>query len=158
MHEANKPQLGDALWKTIGENDPKVSDDTLYSLDSGSLLHKIPWKKWQTFDSICQSYVNHVLRYYGPRATVVFDGYHGPSTKDTTHIHRTKGRKSGLVKLSLNNKLTAKKKIFMLNQQNKQRFIELLSQQLQKANISVKHSDDDADLLIVQTALEVAEQ
>ena len=46
----------------------------------------------------------------------------------------------------------------MLNQQNKQRFIELLSQQLQKANISVKHSDDDADLLIVQTALEMGEQ
>ena len=75
MHEANKPQLGDALWKTIGEKDPKVSDDTLYTLDGGSLLHKIPWKKWQTFDSICQSYVNHVLRYYGRRATVVFDGY-----------------------------------------------------------------------------------
>ena len=46
----------------------------------------------------------------------------------------------------------------MLNQQNKQGFIELLSQQLQKANISVKHSDDDADLLIVQTVLEMAEQ
>ena len=33
----------------------------------------------------------------------------------------------------------------MLNQQNKQGFIELLSQQLKKANISVKHSDDDDD-------------
>ena len=33
MHEANKPQLADALWKMIGENDPKVPD----TLDDGSL-------------------------------------------------------------------------------------------------------------------------
>ena len=46
----------------------------------------MPWKKWQTFENIGPSYVNYVVRLYGTRTAVVFDDYHGSSTKDTTDI------------------------------------------------------------------------
>ena len=63
----------------------------------------MPWKKWQTFENIGPSYVNYVVRLYGTRTAVVFDDYHGSSTKDTTdiwNIRRTKDRRGWLVNLS----------------------------------------------------------
>ncbi|GFO36678.1 hypothetical protein PoB_006318300 [Plakobranchus ocellatus] len=62
-----------------------------YVLDGGLLLHRIPWRRSDTFAAIGQTYVEYVQRrYMKPR--VVFDGYNdGPSTKDATHLRRSCG-------------------------------------------------------------------
>ena len=48
-------------------------------------------------------------------------------------------------------------KCFLSNEANKQVFIYLLASSLQQHNIKVLHAEDDADLLIARTAIEIAE-
>ena len=94
---------------------------------------------------------------YSPDVTIVFDGgYMNPSPKDTTHIRRSNGYTGKRINLSLANKLSTKKASFLLNNANKQSFLFLLANELQTAGMSVYHASGDADLLIVQTALEIA--
>ena len=45
-----------------------------YVLDGGSLLHRLPWNKGDSYGSIAESYAEFTVRNYG-LATVVFDGY-----------------------------------------------------------------------------------
>ena len=54
------------------------------------------------------------------------------------------------------NKLILKKEIVLLNQHNKKGFLNILGHKLIKTNIGVKHAIGDADLLIVQTAFDIA--
>ena len=83
--EANKQALADAIWKLV-ENDNEVLPYPVhYVLDGGSLLHRLPWTRGETFESVCVRYVNYVTKKYG-KATVIFDGYNsGPDIKDITH-------------------------------------------------------------------------
>ena len=62
-----------------------------FVLDGGSLLHKLTWPKGLTFDEISNLYTDYVQSQFG-RPVVIFDGYiQEPSTKDITHIRRSKG-------------------------------------------------------------------
>ena len=86
--------------------------------------------------------------------TVVFDGYlNGPTTKDCIHLRRTHGKGSAKVKFSVNTPCETKKEHFLSNCKNKQNFINMLGQCLQENGIHVQHATGDADLLIVQTAI-----
>lgn len=60
-----------------------------FVVDGGGLLHKFSWPKNSSYAEICNMYVQHVKSSYG-EALVVFDGYHGCSTKDKAH-----GRRAG---------------------------------------------------------------
>ena len=92
LREANKPSLAKAIWEHgICGVDQVTQDNVQYVLDGGSLIHRISWVYGAKFDSICENYVNLVVRNYG-LPHIVFDGYNnGPTTKDTTHLRRTKG-------------------------------------------------------------------
>lgn len=98
-----------------------------------------------------------MARKYG-QAIVVFDGYDSerPSTKDMTHQKRAKGKYSPTVTFSEEMKVTYKKDHFLSNVKNKQRFINMLSRCLQEKNCQTIHAEEDADALIVQTAIESA--
>ena len=62
-----------------------------------------------------------ILAAYGENAEVGFDGYPDePTTKDTTHLKCTKGKKGRLVKFALNSKMSLSKEKFLLNKVNKQ--------------------------------------
>ncbi|KAK2570384.1 hypothetical protein P5673_005186 [Acropora cervicornis] len=50
--------------------------------------------------------------------------------------------------------LKTKKEHFLSNCENKQRFIDMLSSKLQEHGVKTLHSESDADLLIVQTAVD----
>ena len=51
--EANKPALANALWKLV-KNENEVSADPIhYVLDGGSLLHRLPWTRGETFLCVC---------------------------------------------------------------------------------------------------------
>ena len=55
-------------------------------------------------------------------------------------------------------KLQTKKEEFLANAENKQRFINLLSNKLRGLALNVYHAAGDADLLIVKTAIECADE
>ena len=151
--EANKPALADALWKLV-ENDNEVLPYPVhYVLDGGSLLHRLPWTQGETFESVCVRYVNYVTKKYG-KATVIFDGYNsGPDIKDITHKRHSHGT-GPTVALSLQTVVSLKKKDFLSNKANKQNFLSILSSQFEEAGCLTAHARSDADVLIIQTAIQ----
>lgn len=86
---------------------------------------------------------------------VVFDGYcSGPTIKDVAHERRTNGMTGSQIIFDSSTPFKSKKKdLFLSNVENYQNFIYLLSVHLEKSGCPVLHADDDADLLIVDTAV-----
>ena len=161
MREANKPQLAIEIWNHV--SDPAsvcvLPDNVAYVLDGGYLLQKIQgWTKGKTFCNIIQLYIDYVKRYYGAGTVVVFDGgYDKPSTKDSTHLRRTKFKKGKEVKFSKNMSLNMKKEDFLLNRRNKQHFLELLCEEFNSQGLLATQSSCDADYDIVKTAIRSSE-
>ena len=125
-------------------------------LDGEALLHRITWPHgFPTYQEICALYCDYVSRNFGP-AIVVFDGYRIPSTKYTTHRRCTGGKVGIEVTFIGDVKLTMSKDVFLSNVANKQNFINMLSHYLQVAGCLTEHAEDDADLLIAQTAVQPA--
>ena len=95
-----------------------------------------------------------MIKRYGEGTTVVYDGYDGkPSTKDTTHVRRTKGKQGIAVHFTGEMRLNMKKTDFLTNLDNKQRFLEMLAIKMNEAKLQAIQSSGDVDLLIVQTAI-----
>lgn len=117
---------------------------------SGSLGHE-----GQHTKRLCSVYRGYVSKKYG-EAVVVFDGYEGKSTKDMTHQRRRKGQAGETVTFTIDMQLTMKKDQFLANKTNKQQFINMLGDHLEMSKCEVHHSPGDADLLIVQKAVESA--
>lgn len=123
-----------------------------YIVDGGGLLHKFAWPKHSTYSDICSLYVRHIHSTYGHAAMVVFDGYHGSSTKDEAHRRRTGHDIGAKVLVSAEMQLTMSKKAFLANESNKQALINLLAGEMVKSNIAVEHAEGDADYKISMLA------
>ena len=156
MKTANKPVLADAMWELVSPNAPGPSeDDCVYVIDGGSLIHRIPWQKGSTYDTIYQNYMNYVKRRYRNPVTV-FDGYNdGPSTKDSTHLKRVRKQMTEVHFIG-SSVMNVKKEAFLSNKKNKQSFIIQLSNVLEQNGCQTIHARGDADVLIVQTAIQAA--
>ena len=93
LRKADKPQLAQAIRDHAADLSSEAVMNSIpktdcYVLDGGSLLHRLPWKKGDSYNAIAESYADFTVRHYG-LATVVFDGYgEGPSIKDNTHQRR----------------------------------------------------------------------
>lgn len=157
MRSANKASLADSLWSPTIAESPKHPDQVQYVLDGGALLHRIPWTKGALWEEIMTMYTEYVTNRYG-KATVVFDGYRdSPSTKDCTHARRSGSCIGAAVHFDDTMALQTKKEEFLSNQQNKQRFITMLGYRLETAGCDVHHAKGDADLLVVEVAVDCAE-
>ena len=150
------PSSTDAIWtRTKNEQTTKSTGKVHYVLDGDAHLHRIPWPRGLTYTENLSLYVQHVTQRYS-QATVVFDGYEeGPSTKDWEHQ-----RRSGVSGLSVNFDSdmvsNLKKDMFLSNTANKQRLIKLLGEKLQLSGCRIIHAQGDADLLIIQMAIQSA--
>lgn len=150
---ANKASLADALWKLMPTDMVVPTTDVQYILDGGALLHTLPWSRGLADDELCQNYTRYVVSYHGQPA-VIFDGYvDGPSTKDPIQRRRTGSHGAPTVQFSGFVILTGKKEDFLSNKENKQRFINLISDHLESHGCQVEHAKADTNLLIVQTAI-----
>lgn len=122
-------------------------------LDGGALFHRIPWPQgFPKYRQICDIYCQYVTGTYGA-AVVIFDGYKQSSTNDMAHQRGTGGKTATSVTFSDDMKLTMMKDHFLSNSSNKQSFINMLSRYYRKVGCQTHHSQADADLLIVQTAV-----
>ena len=103
-------------------------------------------------------YVKYVLRHYDPqRTTIVLDGYSGPSTKDECHLRRSTEAGASVEMTSDDQTQKMSKKLFLANTRNKSNFLEGLGKWLAESKYKVVQSPADADLLIAQTAIGLAE-
>lgn len=156
--EAKKSTLADTLWNDGNSCSDSFSEGMVYVIDGGSLIQKIPWVKGSTFHLICSQYREFIRKRYS-KAVVVFDGYiDGPNTKDITHLRRNKGAVGTNVAFSFDTPFRSKKETFLNNSVNKQKFISMLSECLVADGVQVRQASEDADCLIVETAIELADQ
>ena len=129
-------------WKTL----PQKTDN--YVLDGVSLLHRATWKTGDSYGTIAESYADITVCRYG-LATVVFDGYSGPSIKDNTHQWRAR-----VVHFIAETEFVGEKDDFMSRASNKHRLIELMTYELKNKWCSVINASGDADVDIVKTLVE----
>ena len=135
----------------------QIPDDVRYILNGGALLFKVFWRKGVSYNDICTLYINYVIKYYGGGTIVVFDGYgNGPSTKDITHIRRCKGKVGRPVHFLEQTVLNMTNDEFLVNLDNRQRFLEMLTSKMNSSNLYAIQSSGDADALIVNSATEAA--
>ncbi|GBM98535.1 hypothetical protein AVEN_271090-1 [Araneus ventricosus] len=93
---------------------------------------------------------------------VVFDRYpsdvNGNSVKSAEGIRRANLHSSHEIIFNEATCPETSQEQFLANERNKVRFIDLLKKFLQKANVTVKQTVKDADVLIVETAVSVKSQ
>ncbi|XP_061723992.1 uncharacterized protein LOC133530150 [Cydia pomonella] len=130
--------------------------DEAHVIDGGLLLHRVVWQKNTTYSAICKKYVDYVKKFTNP--TVVFDGYENENcVKNQERKRRAKGRMNTCVVIQENSEATMTQDQFLSNDQNKSRLITMLTLRLKSENIPVFQSKDDADTLIISTAIEIAD-
>ena len=135
------------------EEQRNPSGDVQYVIDGGALLHRVPWPRGSTYESVSHLYAMYVTQKYGG-AAIVFDGYNDdPTTKYATHLRRTGDCVGVTAHFASGMLIKSKKEEFLNNKAKKQRFIHYLSDNLERAGCSVDHSKDDVDVLIVLTAV-----
>ena len=153
MRESHKSTLTDYIWN-LGDCRAHCTMENINTnvIDGGNLLHRVPWLKEDTFEQICSRCVDYVQKRY--QNVVVFDGYTcQPRTKDMAYLKRSKGLNATEVLFDSQTPFKSNKDVFLTNARNKQRFINLLGQNLENSGCDVLHAKGDADLRIVQTAI-----
>lgn len=163
MRTGGKSQLAEylvpAVAKTKGGNNDALlrANKTKIVYDGGALIQRVSWPKGCTFSNIIKSYGLYIRNMCGSlvdRVQVVFDGYTEKSTKD--HIHQKRYPIQSMdMHFTVDQVLQSKKSVFLSNDHNKQRFIEVLKGHLRSLGIEVFQSQQDADVMIVQKAVEL---
>ena len=117
---------------------------------------RVKWQQDGIYYNIIQQYIHYIRKYYGKNVVVVFDGYgNGPSTKDDEHERRAT-KLTPIVIFYETKPVHRNQNDFLNNEINKKSFVWLLSQHLQHSGFKVDQARDDADTLIVKTALQLA--
>ncbi|KAF0711628.1 Uncharacterized protein FWK35_00035130 [Aphis craccivora] len=131
--------------------------NTTYIIDGGYLLHRVVWDQEETFDFIFDKYVHYIHKHLGCNVIVVFDGFND-YRKITIAVEQnrqtTKINSSCDIIFDRFMTVPTNQQQFLANTHNKSRFISILSEKLTTANIFVKQANNDADVLIIETALE----
>ena len=128
--------------------------DSIFVIDRDALLHRVVWNTARSYGEILRQYKRHIESNY-EECIIVFDGYlAGPSTKHHEHQRRKNGCAN--ITIDVNFQACESQHIFLLNDHNKSRFIDLLSEHLVNAGHQVKKINGDADTLIVSTTKDMA--
>lgn len=139
-----------------------ISTEKVHIVDGGYFLHKIVWNKLETVEDIISKYVCSAKKHYAKNSTFVFDGYPEDTSTSTKSVERFRRKQSNVgnaINIDISNKSTKVsilKKEFMKNDNNKKQLINLLKPALESCGFLVKIAEEDADALIVSTALQHA--
>lgn len=157
LRKTNKAALYSLFEPIPPEQYPKEGSD--FVVDGGFLLHRVVWPTNSTFQTIFNAYVSYLTSHYGQHMTVVFDGYSelSTSTKTCERERRCFQEQSADVLFDETMIPTTKQEKFFSNFKNKARFITLLVPVLNNAGISVYQAPDDADTLVIKTAVDMSE-
>ena len=152
MRNAHKARLGNILKEPVAPSLTYI-DAPILVIDGGWLLHYIRWKSNTTFLNIMKCYVDYIKQNGSRSVIVVFDGYECASTKDHCHKKRYSSSTKEL-NVRVNTCCTITQDQLLSNNKNKSSFISLLADELECHGIRTLIASDDADTLIVKTALE----
>lgn len=163
MHKGRKSKLYDAFIPIVRE-EVDFGTRKWNVIDGGFLLHRVVWPKSSeaTFQVVCQNYVDYVQRHFGSNAIVVFDGYpvemSYQSTKAVERYRRSLMHSSTKFVFSTKTSIsTISQGKFLSNDTNKINFITMLKSEMEAKGIKVKQAVEDADVMIVETAVSAAD-
>ena len=155
IRSANKPKLVEALSKFQLVEVEAPQEGVKYVLDGGALFAENPM-------GILKRRINKLVRHVlvslkRTLEEIVFDSYPDESsTKDQTHVKRAK-TSYPVIDFNEDMVLDIKKERFLINKKNKQKFLNLLKRKLLEQGYDVNSAEEDTDLLIVLTAVKLAE-
>ena len=131
-------------------------NNKMHVVDGGWLLHQIKWIRGATIKTIVTAYVKYV-RVHFKDSTVVFDGYgEEASLKDHEHLRQMAGKKvSQDLRVTPELTISCDREVFLANEKNKGALIMIMSAEMANQNILVCQAKDDADTLIVKTAMDL---
>lgn len=131
-----------------------------YVLDGGYLVRHYIWPSGyrnMTYSDLCDSIILYLREWYSENIVIVFDGYRNPlSIKLAVQKRRGKKHMSADMLFSPEDKITCDQATFFSNLFNKARFIDILMNKLKTADIECYQSLDDADYMVVATAINKA--
>lgn len=139
---------------------PPAALDMWYVVDGGFLIHRVYWPPQSTYHDIFVGYLAYVRKHYGQHIVIVFDGYgeNVDCTKQAERNRRYVTPKCAEILFEEDMTATVGRDVFLTNSKNKSRFISMISTFFQEANIAVEQAPGDADLLIIQTALNICQK
>lgn len=129
----------------------------VFVIDGGWLLHRVIWPHGKTYGEIFNVYLMYIFKHFGQSATIVFDGYDNEhvGTKSYERYRRREKNVAADVEISPEILVTVKQNKFLSNVANKMKFVQLLAAFLENSGLCVKIAIEDADALIVRTAINV---
>lgn len=159
MRKTKKSILYDIFPSTLTSPYNILDENVAIVVDGGFLIHRVVWPLNVKYGNIFECYLTYVKRHYGTNCIVVFDGYKNSknSIKSAERCQRQNIHKGTDVYLSNTMDVQTSQEKFLSNDQNKIRFIAILSEKLLNSGIGVRQADDDADTLIVNTAIQKAQ-
>ncbi|CAH2085135.1 unnamed protein product [Euphydryas editha] len=135
---------------------PALTLNSIYVIDGGWLLHHVVWPHGKKYIEILHNYYTFIVKNFGLQATVIFDGYtrETTGTKSYERYRRKQKCVAADVDISPDTLITLTQTKFLSNIANKQKFVDLLSNYLEQRKINCRIAEEDADILIVKTAIE----
>ncbi|KAJ8671046.1 hypothetical protein QAD02_002305 [Eretmocerus hayati] len=122
-----------------------------------SLFDSNVWNSKDKVSEVLTKFVRYVKTHYIGQVIVVFDGYleniDELGTKSAERIRRQNAGSCPERHLTRNTELMDAPDKFLKNDRNKKKFIDLLTEKLESNECSTSIANEDADTLIVQTAL-----
>ena len=111
-------------------------------------------KKGSTISALIHDTAKQIKKAYG-KCLIVFDGYpETPTKKDMAHRKRNSNQRR--IEISQNSIVSVTKEEFFSHGKNKTSLVCLFKSELEKENITVICAEEDADLIICQTAINSA--
>lgn len=158
LNEAGLLKTKKSIMYDIFEECEDEDIECTHVIDGGFLLHRVVWQQNQSFASICTSYITYVRKHYGSNSVIVFDGYsvNTGNTKQAEQQRRGLTHTCADVHFDENMTATVAQEKFLANSKNKERLITMLAEKMTNEGYMTKQAVDDADSLIIQTAIEMS--
>lgn len=96
---------------------------------------------------------------YSKNSFIVFDGYPEDDSVSTKSVERSRRQSKNIcreIAFDENTTITSMQKQFLSNEKNKSRLIEMICTTLNTSGFRTKIADEDANRLIIVTALDIA--
>lgn len=106
---------------------------------------------------ICELYYSNIIENYGENTLVVFDGYTEEylGIKSYERYRRGQRKMAPDIELKETTIITLNQKKFLSNLKNKMGLVRMLSDYFRMKGLNIKNAEEDADALIVKTAIEI---
>ena len=133
-----------------------VPSKITHVVDGGLFLHRVVWQSNMKMAEIINTYVSYATRHYSENSYIIFDGYPDDNKTSTKSVERSRRQLKNIgreIAFDSNTTIVVNQKQFSSSEKNKTRLINMLCLALNAVRFQTKIAPEDADRLIVMTAI-----